>query len=252
MSTFRPDVRASRAYSVTERHEFREVARLEWRVGDAGDPAVVLSSFLAGFGLGLPLGQKELTESKRHSSAVRGAMVFVSAAGGAAMIGVSPFISRGRPSPVPGLPDVVAVVYEAPPSAQAACGASSGCGSSRAGGSDRGGRAGPTGSTRQPCGSVREAIARGDVYQVNLVGHASAPYQGDPLPALRRVTALPGARYPYVLSGEGWAMACASPETLVRVVGRRVETSPIKGTRPATPAGRPSCSAPPRNGPSTS
>ncbi len=33
-------------------------------------------------------------------------------------------------------------------------------------------------------------------------------------------------------------MACASPETLVRVVGRRVETLPIKGTRPATAAGR--------------
>src|SRR5262249_38130271 len=41
----------------------------------------------------------------------------------------------------------------------------------------------------------------------------------------------------------GWAIASASPETLVRVAGDSdhapiVETRPIKGTRPATPAGR--------------
>jgi para-aminobenzoate synthetase component 1 len=76
------------------------------------------------------------------------------------------------------------------------------------------------------------------VYQVNLVGHASAPYRGDPLPALRRVAALPGARYPEVITGDGWAVASASPETLVKVVGDRIVTRPIKGTAPATAAGR--------------
>src|SRR5205823_3000077 len=86
--------------------------------------------------------------------------------------------------------------------------------------------------------AVRAAIARGDVYQVNLVGHASAPYEGDPTGALHRVAALPGARYGGVLSGDGWALACASPETLVEVAGGRVATRPIKGTRPATAAGR--------------
>src|SRR5262249_44952124 len=85
---------------------------------------------------------------------------------------------------------------------------------------------------------VREAIGRGDVYQVNVVGHASAPYAGDPLPALHRLVALPGARYGRVLTGAGWALACASPETLVRVADGIVETRPIKGTRPATAAGR--------------
>jgi para-aminobenzoate synthetase component 1 len=85
---------------------------------------------------------------------------------------------------------------------------------------------------------VREAIARGDVYQVNLVGHGSAAYIGDPASALRRVTGLPGARYPVMLSGDGWAIASASPETLVRLEAGRVSTRPIKGTRPATAAGR--------------
>jgi para-aminobenzoate synthetase component 1 len=85
---------------------------------------------------------------------------------------------------------------------------------------------------------VRAAIGRGDVYQVNIVGHASAPYRGDPLPALARVAALPGARYGGILAVDDWAIATASPETLVEVRGGRVITRPIKGTRPATPAGR--------------
>jgi para-aminobenzoate synthetase component 1 len=41
-----------------------------------------------------------------------------------------------------------------------------------------------------------------------------------------------------MLSGEGWAVACASPETLVEVRAGRVVTRPIKGTRPASAAGR--------------
>jgi para-aminobenzoate synthetase component 1 len=85
--------------------------------------------------------------------------------------------------------------------------------------------------------AVREAIGRGDVYQVNIVGHASAPYAGDPAAALARVAALPGARYGGVLAGPGWAIASASPETLVEVRAGRVVTRPIKGTRPATAAG---------------
>jgi para-aminobenzoate synthetase component 1 len=85
---------------------------------------------------------------------------------------------------------------------------------------------------------VREAIGRGDVYQVNVVGHASAPYRGDPLPALRRLAGLRGATYGDVLTGDGWAIATASPELLVRVEAGVVETRPIKGTRLATAAGR--------------
>jgi para-aminobenzoate synthetase component I len=85
---------------------------------------------------------------------------------------------------------------------------------------------------------VRDAIARGDVYQVNVVGHASAPYTGDPAAGLGQVATLSGAAYGGLLSGDGWAVACASPETLVAVANGRAVTRPIKGTRPATPAGR--------------
>ena len=77
---------------------------------------------------------------------------------------------------------------------------------------------------------VRQAIARGDVYQANVVGHRSAPYTGDPAALAAAVMALPGAWYGGAVSGSGWTVAAASPEQLVRVEGDRVTTVPIKGT----------------------
>jgi para-aminobenzoate synthetase component 1 len=76
--------------------------------------------------------------------------------------------------------------------------------------------------------SVREAIGRGDVYQVNLVQHLAAPFEGDPaglLPLLARFG-------PRALFGEGWSIVSASPELFLARRGRQVWTSPIKGTRP--------------------
>nr|WP_250003891.1 chorismate-binding protein [Actinoplanes sp. M2I2] len=162
------------------------------------------------------------------AGSICGAALYVSADAGSVMAGGAP----GAPSPVPSIPDVYAVVYEHVP------------------GDDRPEPARPdftlgewtpswTPSAHAAAvGAVRAAIGRGDVYQVNVVGHASAPYGGDPLPALRRVAALPGARYGGVLAGDGWALATASPETLVEVRDGRVVTRPIKGTRPATALGR--------------
>jgi para-aminobenzoate synthetase component I len=76
--------------------------------------------------------------------------------------------------------------------------------------------------------AVREAIGRGDVYQVNLVQHLSAPFSGD-FGGLARLLAGFGAR---VLAGDGWAIASASPELFLARRGPRVWTCPIKGTRP--------------------
>jgi hypothetical protein len=79
---------------------------------------------------------------------------------------------------------------------------------------------------------VREAIARGDVYQANVVAHRSAAFTGDPA----AVSALLGAvrRTPYSgsLSGDGWSVHSASPECLLEVTSGRVLTRPIKGTAP--------------------
>jgi para-aminobenzoate synthetase component I len=79
--------------------------------------------------------------------------------------------------------------------------------------------------------SVREAIARGSVYQVNLVQHLSAPFAGEPAGLARALTPLrPLASRPLV--GDGWAIVSASPELFLGRRGRRVWTRPIKGTRP--------------------
>ena len=78
---------------------------------------------------------------------------------------------------------------------------------------------------------VRDAIERGDVYQVNLVQHLSAPFAGDPrsLAALLRPI-VNDNREPYC--GAGWAIVSASPELFLARRGRRVWTMPIKGTLP--------------------
>jgi para-aminobenzoate synthetase component 1 len=78
---------------------------------------------------------------------------------------------------------------------------------------------------------VRAAIARGDVYQVNLVQHLSAGFDGDPLAlvsALGRLHPLHGR----ALTGERWAIVSASPELFLARRGDRLVTRPIKGTRP--------------------
>jgi len=78
--------------------------------------------------------------------------------------------------------------------------------------------------------SVQAAIARGDVYQVNLVQHLAAAFAGDPLALAARLARL-GATPPPLL-GEGWAIVSASPELFLARRGSRIWTMPIKGTRP--------------------
>jgi para-aminobenzoate synthetase component 1 len=78
--------------------------------------------------------------------------------------------------------------------------------------------------------AVRAAIGRGDVYQVNLVQHLSAPFEGEP-PALAAALA-PFRPLAPLLEGEGWAIVSASPELFLARSGQRVWTAPIKGTRP--------------------
>jgi para-aminobenzoate synthetase component 1 len=78
---------------------------------------------------------------------------------------------------------------------------------------------------------VRDAIARGDVYQVNLVQHLSAPFAGDPAGLAAALAPLAGGELP-LLAGSEWAIASASPELFLARRGRRVWTKPIKGTLP--------------------
>jgi para-aminobenzoate synthetase component 1 len=78
---------------------------------------------------------------------------------------------------------------------------------------------------------VRAAIARGDVYQVNLVQHLSAGFDGDPH-ALAAALAPLRPLHPRPLLGDGWSIVSASPEVFLSRRGRTLRTHPIKGTRP--------------------
>lgn len=205
-----------------------ERARLQWWPTDGGDPAALAQDFLAAHGITLD----DLSRPAVHDpDGVCGAALYLSAAAGARVTGGPP----GAPTPVPVLPDLVVVVYghaERPVPPTGGDRASSGwwLGDWRDSWTPR--------AHADAVEAVRAAIGRGDVYQVNLVGHAAAPYAGDPLPALARLAALPGARYGGTLAGLGWAVGCASPETLIALQDGRLVTRPIKGTRPATDAGR--------------
>jgi para-aminobenzoate synthetase component I len=78
---------------------------------------------------------------------------------------------------------------------------------------------------------VRAAIARGDVYQVNLVQHLEAPFEGEPGALARRLASLrPLEPAPFVT--DTWSVVSASPELFLRRRGERISTMPIKGTRP--------------------
>lgn len=213
----------------------RERVRLEWRVADGGDPAALLEAFLTE--AGLPA--EDLSASSDRSTASGSpslrAALHLSADASSQIAGGM----RGRPTPAPAVPDMVAVVYESRDEAVSAAGSLSRHGPAPDGWSL--GAWTSSWSERDHAEAVRAvlaAIAEGDVYQVNVVGHASAPYTGDPGTALARVAALPGGRYPMILGGLGWGLACASPETLVSVTDGRIVTKPIKGTQPATPEGR--------------
>ncbi len=88
--------------------------------------------------------------------------------------------------------------------------------------------------------AVRAAIGRGDVYQVNLVQHLSAPFTGSAGAFASRLRSLTQPRdWPLaepdwrVLEGKGWAIVSASPELFLARRGGRIWTMPIKGTRPA-------------------
>ncbi|NIA22288.1 MAG: aminodeoxychorismate synthase, component I [Anaerolineaceae bacterium] len=77
-----------------------------------------------------------------------------------------------------------------------------------------------------------EYIAAGDIFQVNLSQRFTAPLLCEPAELymrLRRANPAPFAAY---IAADNWAVLSSSPERFLRVVDRRVETRPIKGTRP--------------------
>jgi para-aminobenzoate synthetase component I len=202
-------------------HAERELGRFEWRRGDHTDPLTDLEEFLSRAGFRVD----DLASPRPYARPDRYAVLLVGAAAAATAAGADP----GPPSPVPAVPDLAVVVRERTTTAARHAPARVELGEWTCTWTD----ADHAAAVR----SVRAAIGRGDVYQVNVVGHRAAPYDGDPTPVLAAVTALPGATHARTLHGDGWAVATASPECLLSVTAGTARTHPIKGTRPATAAG---------------
>ena len=79
---------------------------------------------------------------------------------------------------------------------------------------------------------VKEYIVAGDIYQANLTQRFTTALKQHPWEIyrrLRRVNAAPFAAY--LNFGQG-QVCSSSPERFLKVDGRKVETRPIKGTRP--------------------
>lgn len=80
--------------------------------------------------------------------------------------------------------------------------------------------------------AIHHYLREGDCYQVNLAQRFSAAASGDAYAAyleLRRLSPTPFSAF---LDWPQAQILCASPERFLRVQERRVETRPIKGTRP--------------------
>ena len=80
--------------------------------------------------------------------------------------------------------------------------------------------------------TIKERIAAGDIYQAVLSQRFEAHVHADPFTVYRALRHVNPSPYMYFIRMGESAIVGSSPEMLVRVEGRRVETHPIAGTRP--------------------
>jgi para-aminobenzoate synthetase component 1 len=79
---------------------------------------------------------------------------------------------------------------------------------------------------------VREYILAGDIFQANLSQRFQAALAEPPLAFYRRLRRTNPAAFGAFFDVGDFAVLSVSPERFLRLSGRRVETRPIKGTRP--------------------
>src|SRR5205814_7012769 len=80
--------------------------------------------------------------------------------------------------------------------------------------------------------TIKEHIAAGDIYQAVLSQRFETKVAAEPFTVYRALRHVNPSPYMYFIRMGGLAIVGSSPEMLVRVEGRRVETHPIAGTRP--------------------
>jgi para-aminobenzoate synthetase component 1 len=79
---------------------------------------------------------------------------------------------------------------------------------------------------------ARDYIIAGDIFQVNISQRFEADMTLPPYELYRRLRKINPAPFASYLNFDGVTVASASPERFLRLSGDRVETRPIKGTRP--------------------
>lgn len=77
---------------------------------------------------------------------------------------------------------------------------------------------------------VRDGIAAGDFYQVNVTQRLRGTASGDPGPRYRRLVAAEHGGYAAEIDAGTWRLLSLSPELFFRRTGRRIATRPMKGT----------------------
>ncbi len=80
--------------------------------------------------------------------------------------------------------------------------------------------------------TIKEHIAAGDIYQAVLSQRFETKVAAEPFTVYRALRHVNPSPYMYFIRMGGLAIVGSSPEMLVRVEGRSVETHPIAGTRP--------------------
>ena len=203
-----------------------ERARWEWWSRDGGDPIVLATDFLAAEGFAVrPLGG-----ARTAPTGVAGAAVLL---GAAALPSDLARLAPAAPSPCPAVPDAVVVVYDAVPTAVPPVAAPvvppvvPGTAPARIGTWTP---SWDVGEHLEAVELVRAAIARGDLYQANVVGHRSAPYDGPLSTVSAAVHRVGGTPFAGSLGGAGWSVHSASPESFLEVSNGVARVRPIKGT----------------------
>lgn len=84
----------------------------------------------------------------------------------------------------------------------------------------------------QKLARIHDYLLAGDCYQVNLAQRFSAPYQGDEWQAYLTLRASNQAPFSAFMRLANTAILSLSPERFLLVDGDKVQTKPIKGTRP--------------------
>lgn len=78
---------------------------------------------------------------------------------------------------------------------------------------------------------VIDYIRAGDIFQANLTQRFIAPFQRSSLELYQNLRATNPAPFAGYFQSDDWALASASPERFIQLIGKQIFTRPIKGTR---------------------